>query len=154
MPREDGAIRYRAAQHDRDACMLKPSAVRVCSHARLRDPFMKPLMIRPVRSLAPRPTPSRVENERRSRCSHLKRIIRLGRLRLRGPNGSKDEFLLAATAQKLRKLAKLIPHPAPIFAHVAVERRPLRRLEATKQVLRRLIDDSIDVRRLSLQVVT
>ena len=27
-----------------------------------------------------------------------------------------DEFLLAATAQNLRKLAKLIPHPAPIFA--------------------------------------
>ena len=48
--------------------------------------------------------------------AHLKRILRLGRLRLRGPNGAKDEFLLAATAQNLRKLAKLIPHPAPIFA--------------------------------------
>ena len=46
----------------------------------------------------------------------LKRILRLGRLRLRGPNGAKDEFLLAATAQNLRKLAKLIPLPAPIFA--------------------------------------
>ena len=48
--------------------------------------------------------------------AHLKRILRLGRLRLRGPTGAKDEFLLAATAQNLRKLAKLIPHPAPIFA--------------------------------------
>jgi class 3 adenylate cyclase len=48
--------------------------------------------------------------------AHLKRILRLGRLRLRGPNGAKDEFLLAATAQNLRKLAKLIPHPTPIFA--------------------------------------
>ena len=27
---------------------------------------------------------------------------------LRGPSGAKDEFLLAATAQNLRKLAKLI----------------------------------------------
>jgi hypothetical protein len=27
------------------------------------------------------------------------------------PNGARDEFLLAATAQKLRKLAKLIPAP-------------------------------------------
>src|SRR5271170_2387895 len=35
---------------------------------------------------------------------------------LRGPSGAKDEFLLAATAQNLRKLAKLIPLPAPIFA--------------------------------------
>jgi hypothetical protein len=38
---------------------------------------------------------------------HLKRILRLGRLRLRGPFGAKDEFLLAATAQNLRKMAKL-----------------------------------------------
>jgi hypothetical protein len=38
------------------------------------------------------------------------------RLRLRGPSGAKDEFLLAATAQNLRKLAKLIPLPAPITA--------------------------------------
>ena len=29
-------------------------------------------------------------------------------VRLRGPSGVKDEFLLAATAQNLRKLAKLI----------------------------------------------
>ena len=32
-------------------------------------------------------------------CAHLKRILKLGRLRLRGPNGAKDGFLLAATAQ-------------------------------------------------------
>ena len=44
--------------------------------------------------------------------AHLKRILKLDRLRLRGPNGAKDEFLLAATAQNLRKLAKLIPAPA------------------------------------------
>lgn len=30
--------------------------------------------------------------------THLKRILKLDRLRLRGPNGVKDEFLLAATA--------------------------------------------------------
>jgi hypothetical protein len=43
--------------------------------------------------------------------AHLKRILRLDRLRLRGPTGARDEFLLAATAQNLRKLAKLIPAP-------------------------------------------
>jgi Transposase DDE domain len=48
--------------------------------------------------------------------AHLKLILRLDRLRLRGPSGAKDEFLLAATAQNLRKLAKLTPLPAPIFA--------------------------------------
>ena len=41
--------------------------------------------------------------------AHLKRILRLGRLRLRGPCGARDEFHLAAAAQGLRKLAKLIP---------------------------------------------
>ena len=44
--------------------------------------------------------------------AHLKRIMKLDRLRLRGSNGAKDEFHLAATAQDLRKLAKLIPSPA------------------------------------------
>lgn len=43
--------------------------------------------------------------------AHLKRILRLGRLRLRGPSGARDEFLLAATAQNLRKLAKLVWKP-------------------------------------------
>jgi hypothetical protein len=39
--------------------------------------------------------------------AHLKRILRLDRLRLRGPCGARDEFHLAAAAQNLRKLAKL-----------------------------------------------
>lgn len=41
--------------------------------------------------------------------AHLKRILHLDRLRLRGPTGARDEFRLAATVQNLRKLAKLIP---------------------------------------------
>jgi transposase len=42
--------------------------------------------------------------------AHLKRILKLDRLRLRGPNGAHDEFLLAATAQNLRRMAKwLVP---------------------------------------------
>ncbi|WP_062120862.1 IS1182 family transposase [Aureimonas sp. AU40] len=45
--------------------------------------------------------------------AHLKRILKLDRLRLRGPCGARDEFHLAATAQNLRKMAKLIPMPGP-----------------------------------------
>ena len=45
--------------------------------------------------------------------AHLKRILKLGRLRLRGPCGAQDEFLLAATAQNLRKLAKLATRLEP-----------------------------------------
>ena len=38
--------------------------------------------------------------------AHLKRIMKLDRLRLRGLNGARDEFLLAATVQNLRRMAK------------------------------------------------
>jgi hypothetical protein len=48
--------------------------------------------------------------------AHLKRILRLGRLRLRGPMGAQFEFTLAAIAQNLRRLAKLIARPPPQFA--------------------------------------
>jgi hypothetical protein len=45
--------------------------------------------------------------------AHLKRILKLGRLRLRGPRGAQDEFTLAAIAQNLRRLAKLVVRPPP-----------------------------------------
>jgi transposase len=45
--------------------------------------------------------------------AHLKRILKLGRLRLRGPRGAQDEFTLAAIAQNLRRLARLIARPPP-----------------------------------------
>ena len=42
--------------------------------------------------------------------AHLKRILKLDRLRLRGLSGARDEFLLAAAAQNLRRMAKwLLP---------------------------------------------
>ena len=42
------------------------------------------------------------------RFAHMKRIFRLDRLRLRGLSGAKDEVLLTATAQNLRRLVKLL----------------------------------------------
>jgi hypothetical protein len=45
--------------------------------------------------------------------AHLKRILRLGRLRLRGPRGAQFEFTLAAIAQNLRRLGKLVARPPP-----------------------------------------
>ena len=50
------------------------------------------------------------------RCEHMKRILKLDRLRLRGLNGAKDEVLLTATAQNLRRLAKLLCRPPPTVA--------------------------------------
>jgi transposase len=46
--------------------------------------------------------------------AHLKRIFRLGRLRLRGPCGAQFEFTMAAIAQNLRRLAKLVLRPPPV----------------------------------------
>ena len=122
MPREgvakDGAIRYRAAQRDCDACMLKPKCcpnmparkIARSVHEAARD---KARAIAKTEAYA---VSCRERKKVEMLFAHLKRILRLGRLRLRGPNGAKDEFLLAATAQNLRKLAKLIPLPTPIFA--------------------------------------
>ena len=44
--------------------------------------------------------------------AHLKRYIGVSMMRLRGPNGAREQFQLAATAQNLRKLAKMVPNPA------------------------------------------
>jgi Transposase DDE domain len=60
---------------------------------------------------------SRQERERVEMLfAHLKRILQMGRLRLRGPSGTRTEFLLAATPQNLRKLAKLVPQTSQIAA--------------------------------------
>jgi hypothetical protein len=46
--------------------------------------------------------------------AHLKRILKLGRLRLRGPHGAQDEFTLGAIAQNLRRLTNLWPDRRPL----------------------------------------
>ncbi len=54
------------------------------------------------------------QNSRRHRkkvemlSAHLKRILKLDHLRLRGLTGAYDEFLLAATIQNLRRMAKTL----------------------------------------------
>ena len=115
---KDGTMIYFASKHDCGACALKlkccpnvPSRKIARSvHEAARD---KARAIAKTEAYA-------VSRRQRKRVemlfAHLKRILKLDRLRLRGPTGAKDEFLLAATAQNLRKLAKLIPPPAPNFA--------------------------------------
>jgi hypothetical protein len=51
--------------------------------------------------------------------AHLKRILKLGRLRLCGRRGAQDEYTLAAIAQNLRRLAKLVVRPPPAVAACA-----------------------------------
>ncbi len=112
---EDGMMRYRASKLDCDACSLKP---RCCPntparkiprsiHEGARD------MARDIAATEEYVTSRRQRKKVEMLFAHLKRILKLDRLRLRGPNGARDEFHLAATAQNLRKLAKLVPVPAP-----------------------------------------
>ncbi len=48
--------------------------------------------------------------------AHMKRILKLGRLRLRGLSGARDEVLLTATAQNLRRLVKFLRRAPPPLA--------------------------------------
>jgi hypothetical protein len=52
--------------------------------------------------------------------AHLKGILKLDRLRLRGPSGAHDEFLLAATAQNLRRMAMWLCPVEPETARMAM----------------------------------
>lgn len=45
--------------------------------------------------------------------AHLKSILNLGRLRLHGLSGARDEFTLAAAVQNLRRMVKLIAQGPP-----------------------------------------
>ena len=115
---KDNMLSYRASKHDCERCPLKP---RCCPNAPARK------LLRSIhegaRDLArdiAKTEAYQISRRQRKKVemlfAHLKRILKLDRLRLRGPNGARDEFHLAATAQNLRKLAKLIPAPAPIPA--------------------------------------
>ena len=110
----EGTRLYRASKRDCDVCDLKS---RCCPNAAARKiPRDLNESARDVaRALASTPeyeTACRRRKKVEMLFAHLKRILRVGRLRLRGPCGAKDEFLLAATAQNLRRLARLRPASA------------------------------------------
>jgi transposase len=109
----EGLKRYRASKKDCDLCPLRP---RCCP----KEPARKILRsihehardrARDITKTDAYVTASYARKKVEMLFAHLKRILRLDRLRLRGPNGAKDEFLMAATAQNLRRLAKLVPNP-------------------------------------------
>jgi hypothetical protein len=115
---KEGVILYRASKRDCEVCALKPKCtpnmpackIARCIHEAARDK---------ARAIAK--TEAYVVSRRQRKkvemlFADLKRILKLDRLRLRGPNGAKDESLIAATAQNLRKLAKLVPLRTSAFA--------------------------------------
>ncbi|WP_441228186.1 IS1182 family transposase [Tardiphaga sp. 20_F10_N6_6] len=115
----DGAtLLYRASKRDCDICELKPRCCpKMPARKVLRSIYESARDVaRGIARTEAYVTSRRERKKIEMLFAHLKRILRLDRLRLRGPCGAQDEFLLAATAQNLRKLAKLIPVPAPMPA--------------------------------------
>ena len=107
---------YRSSQVDCQGCAMK---ARCCPNTAVRK--ITRSIHEAARDVARRiaATPEYL----RSRCerkkvemlfAHLKRILKLDRLRLRGLSGASDEFTLAAAVQNLRRLAKLTAQAPPI----------------------------------------
>ena len=105
---KDETIVYRASQHDCTGCPMKQ---RCCPNTPARK--IRRSLYEDSRNVARElATTPQYKQSRRDRkkveilFAHLKRILKLDRLRLRGLTGAHDEFLLAATAQNLRRMAK------------------------------------------------
>jgi transposase len=101
-------IIYRSSQHACAKCPLKP---RCCPNTPMRK--IARSLYENSRNVARRlrDTAAYLQSRKDRKkvevlFAHLKRILKLDRLRLRGRRGARDEFLLAATAQNLRRMAK------------------------------------------------
>ena len=102
--------RYRARTRDCSACALKNNCtsdqcrmLSISVHEKAREHARKLATTDAFR------TSLRQRKKVEMLFAHLKRNLGLRRLRLRGLSGAKDEFLLAATAQNLRRMTRLMP---------------------------------------------
>jgi hypothetical protein len=110
-------VYYRARKSDCSGCALKPKCTTAVVRKITRD-LNEDVRDR-VRALANTEAFQQSRRERKKvemRFAHMKRILRLDRVRLRGLSGVRDEVLLTATAQNLRRLAKLISRAPPPLA--------------------------------------
>lgn len=108
---DDATLIYRASKYDCDGCDLKSRCCPGLSYRKVPRSIYEGArdMAREIAKTDAYVVSRRERKKVEMLFAHLKRILRLDRLRLRGPCGARDEFLLAAAAQNLRKLAKLIP---------------------------------------------
>ncbi len=113
-------VLYRASKFDCERCPLKQRCCPDVAQRKVpRD--VNEAARELARSLSNTEPYERSRRERKKvemLFAHLKRHLGFERLRLRGLSGAQDEFLLAATVQNLRRLAKLtaIPPPRPMIA--------------------------------------
>ena len=114
--RDGHLLAYLARVHDCRGCPLKPNCCPKTPQRKVLRSIYEPA--RDVaRTLAKTEAFAQSRRDRKKvemLFAHLKRILRLNRLRLRGPSGAQFEFTLAAIAQNLRRLAKLVARPPPV----------------------------------------
>jgi hypothetical protein len=106
---------YWTSPKDCRACALKPRCTKGKKRIVTRNLFE--VEREHVRALKGTEAFERSARERRKiemAFAHLKRNLGFRRLRLRGITGARDEFLLAATVQNLRKLARFLPYRPPL----------------------------------------
>lgn len=98
---------YRASQRDCASCVLKARCCPNMLFRKITRSVHEPArdVVRRLRDTAQYRQSRRERKKVEMLFGHLKRILKLDRLRLRGMTGANDEFLLAATAQNLRRLA-------------------------------------------------
>jgi len=112
-PSGKGVAKYQALKHTCQAC---PSKMQCCPNADARKITREEhedarQVAREIAKTKQYAISMRLRRKVEMLFAHLKRILGLGRPRLRGPCGANDEFLLAATAQNLRKSVKIFPAP-------------------------------------------
>jgi transposase len=110
-------VYYRASKSDCSRCSLKPKCTTAVVRKITRD--INEDVRDHVRALADTEAFQQSCRERKKvemRFAHMKRILKFDRLRLRGLNGVRDEVLLTATAQNLRRLVKLLSCAPPPLA--------------------------------------
>ncbi|MBD9362347.1 transposase [Methylomonas fluvii] len=108
--------RYRASILDCQACPLKSQCYPNMDHRQIdRGPHESAREVARAITTTDAYKQSRKERKKVEMLfAHLKRILLLDKLRLRGFSGAQDEFLLAATAQNLRRMAKRLAITKPI----------------------------------------
>jgi transposase len=112
---KDNTIIYSASKYDCDICEHKPRCCPKVPQRIIRRSIYE--SSRDVaRAVAQTPVYKKTRRQRKKvemLFAHMKRILKVDRLRLRGMSGAHDEFLLTATVQNLRRMAKLLSQPPP-----------------------------------------
>ncbi len=119
---KNGFINYRSSKADCGTCAMKelccPNTITKkilrSIHENARD------VARDVRKTPAYRKTRRQRKQVEMLFAHMKCVLKMDRLRLRGLSGARDEFLLTATAQNLRRMAKTLGTGPPKIRETAV----------------------------------